>query len=131
MNDEAVEDPERAMKAYAHGRTLIEKGHLSEGISYLHESAAAFPHFKTYEVLGETLLKMGDTLDAILYLSAAAGIGNRPFRAKYLLAHGLLKWDPLAVDDARRLLEEAIALQPDYRAAKELLASLPSPPGES
>lgn len=80
------------------------------------------PHFKTSELLGECLLKAGKPLDAILYLAASAGLGNNNFRAEFLLAQAFL-----AVDgkyDAVSHLKKAIQMNPSYKSAKELFATL-------
>jgi tetratricopeptide (TPR) repeat protein len=57
--------------------------------------------------------------EAILYLAAAAALGNKQFRSRYLLAKALLAIDEEA--DAITKLKEAIEIQPTYKAAKELL----------
>jgi tetratricopeptide (TPR) repeat protein len=77
------------------------------------------PHFKTMELLGTCFQKLGQHHEALLYLAASAGLGNRQFRARYLLAEVLVSLGE--IDMAIDKLEEAIALKPDYRRARELL----------
>ena len=111
-----------AYQLYQEARQELDAGAGDSAIEKLRMSAKLAPHFKTYEVLGEFLLKRGELNEAILMLSAAAGLGNRQFRSRYLLA--------LALRDARRFvdaagkLREALAMHPSYRAARELLREI-------
>ena len=64
----------------------------------------------------------GPPVDAVLYLSAAAGLGNRQSRPRYLLAQVLVEMDDPVLAAAK--LREAVELQPAYDAAHALLATL-------
>ena len=59
---------------------------------------------------------------AILYLSAAAGLGNKQFRAYFLLANALLQIND--VRGARQKLEHALSINPNYREARERLSGI-------
>jgi tetratricopeptide (TPR) repeat protein len=77
------------------------------------------PHFKTLELLGTCCKKLGRLHQAVLYLAAAAGLGNRQFRARFLLAEVLVSLDD--IDGAVNKLEEAIELNPNFVRARDLL----------
>jgi hypothetical protein len=63
----------------------------------------------------------GELSKAVLYLSAVAGLGNSAFRAHHLLARALLKFGPTAEADAVRQLQRALRMNPNYKAARNLL----------
>lgn len=113
-----------AFELYNEGRELIERGQRVAGIDKLRQAALLAPHFKTYEILGEALLAEGQPQEACVYLAAAAGIGRRQFRSRYLLAQALLALGNDHALDAATHLTEALALNPTYRSAKELLDRL-------
>ena len=117
MNDSELGD--LATQSYAAGRAATQAGDFPAAIQHLRSSGSAAAHFKTYELLGECLLAVNRPNDAIEYLAAAAGLGNRQFRSRYLLAQALLLVGE--VDWATDKLTEALELQPTYRAARTLL----------
>jgi predicted Zn-dependent protease len=82
------------------------------------------PHFKTCEVLGELLLKAGQLQEATVFLAAAAGLGPRQSKPHFLLAKAILALDQSDVSGAREQLEEALRINPSYKAAHQLLADL-------
>lgn len=77
------------------------------------------PHFKTLELLGTCCHKLGRLPEAVLYLAAAAGLGNRQSRARFLLAEVLVSLGD--TDGAVNKLEEAIELNPSFARARDLL----------
>lgn len=97
----------------------MDRGDLTSAVEYFKRSLAFDPHFKTFELLGTALRDLQRPHEAVVYLAAAAGLGNRQFRARYLLAQVLVELG--AIDWAVVKLEEAIELNADYRAARELL----------
>jgi tetratricopeptide (TPR) repeat protein len=107
---------------YNEGRAAMEKGDLVSAVEMLKRSAELYPHFKTYESIGECLLKQDKVMEAVLYLSAAAGLGNKQFRSYFLLAKALVELGE--VDWARNKLEQALSLNSDYKAAKDLLSQI-------
>jgi tetratricopeptide (TPR) repeat protein len=109
---------------YVQGRAAMEKGDMVQAVELLKRSAELYPHFKTYESIGECLLAQDDFNEAVLYLSASSGLGSKPFRALYLLARALIgTGEP---DQARQKLLRALAINSDYRAARELLEQITS-----
>lgn len=103
---------------YTQAREAMDAGDLPRAIDRFQGSAMVHAHPKTYELLGECHLRQGDLPNAILYLSAASGLGNRQFRSRYLLAQALeARGEPLR---AVQKLDEALAAQPCYRSAREL-----------
>jgi len=104
---------------YQEGRNAMEKGDFATAAEMLKRSAETTPHFKTYECIGECLLEEGKFREAVFYLSAAAGLGNKSFRSYYFLAKALLELGNLEL--AKIKLNQALSIKPDYRSAKDLL----------
>lgn len=97
----------------------MDRGDFTTAVAYLQRALAQRPHYKTMELLGTALRELQRPEEALVYLAAAAGLGNRQFRARYLLAEVLASLG--LTEDAIVKLEEAIELNPNYRAARELL----------
>jgi len=113
---------DKALQLYDLARSHLHDGNFEDAIQCFLESAKCFPHFKTYELLGEQCLLRGDFSNAVLYLSAASGLGVRPFKAKYLLAKALVE-----IGDSRLAvshLREALSINPRYKAAEMLLKEI-------
>src|SRR5687768_10616017 len=119
MTDRSSGSRDEAFALYSAGRDALDVGDRASAIDRLRRSAVLAPHFKTFELLGQCLLEEGQPGDAIVYLAAAAGLGNRQFRSRYLLARALIATGDTghAIDKLR----EALELQPAFRAARELL----------
>lgn len=107
---------------YLQGQDLMEKGEFVKALESLKKSAELSPHFKTYEYIGTCLLELGDFCEAVMYLSASAGLGNKQSKAFYLLAKALIGLKKL--DWARDKLNEALSINPNYKAAKDLLSEI-------
>jgi tetratricopeptide (TPR) repeat protein len=103
-------------------REAFDRGEYAEALPLLRRSGELYPYFKAYELAGDCLTRLGDPATAVLYLAAAAGLGNRQSRARFLLARALLAMD--CHDKAILKLEEAVELNPDYKTARQLLAEL-------
>ena len=115
---------DESSKLYFEARTAIEANDLSLALEKLRSSAALLPHYKTYELLGECLLQRSEPVEAVLYLSAAAGLANKQTRCRYLLAQALVRLTPSREVDAIEKLQEALALNPQYKAARQLLEEI-------
>lgn len=115
-----------ASRLFQEARDALGRGQVDSAAAKLRESAERAPHFKTYELLGECLLTQGHLEEAALFLSAGAGLGNRQGRPRYLLARALLQLDEPVL--AAEKLREVIEMQPEYRAAHTLLATLSADP---
>lgn len=115
-------DHDNAYNLYYEGKSAMDAGDLHTAIEKFKQSVSLLPHFKTLELLGECLLRRNEFSEAILYLAAAAGLGQNEFRARFLLAKALLAVGEES--DAIVQLKEALALNPNYKSAKELLDSL-------
>jgi len=98
----------------------MESGDFKAAIEKLQESAESDPHFKTFESLGECYLELKNYSQAIVYLAASAGLGSKPFRAYFLLAKALLAFGDK--EKAVNKLKEALEINSNYKAAKNLLA---------
>ena len=109
---------------YDVGRQHMDHGHISEAIECFRRSGATDPHYKTFELLGECLLSESRPAEAILYLSAAAGLGSRSFRAYFLLAKALSQTEHK--DWAIAKLDQALQLNPEYAAARDFRNELAS-----
>ena len=113
---------ETASELYQSGRDAMDRGDFTTAVGHLQRALALLPHYKTMELLGTALREIQRPEEALVYLAAAAGLGNRQFRARYLLAEVLVGLG--LTEDAIVKLEEAIELKPDYRAARELLGRI-------
>lgn len=103
---------------YQKGRIAMDEGNHLNAIELLEESALLCPHFKTYECIGECYRLRNENGKAIIYFAAAAGLGPKQARPRYLLAESFT-----AVEDFVRALvevEHALHINPNYTRAKEL-----------
>ncbi len=101
----------------------MEQRDYGSAIVLLRCSNALSPHFKTLELLGECLLELGNAnVEAIVVLASAAGLGSRAFKSYFLLARAL---DVSGrTKEAIEKVELALALQPDFKTARELREEL-------
>lgn len=116
-----------ASDLYQRAREAMDRKELEEAIALFRCSAELCPHFKTLELLGECLLELRNTSESIIFLAAAAGLGNRAYRAFFLLARALSLHGEIS--SAIEKLDLAIELQPSFRAAIELRDELTKAPG--
>src|SRR5262245_42487639 len=115
-------DYEGSRRLYEEGRRAMESRDFRTAIEKFRRSVEVFPHFKTLELLGECLLLDDDLVQAITYLAAAAGLGKKQTRARFLLAKALLAvWEDR---DAIEKLKEALVIEPNYKSARDLLDSV-------
>jgi tetratricopeptide (TPR) repeat protein len=112
-------------EAYRNGRDKMDVGDYDTAIRFFEESIAAFPHFKTLELLGECKLKVGQPLDSIVPLAAAIGLGTNEFRAMYLLAKAFASLD--RKPDAMKFVDLALKTNPSFKAARKLRDSMEGP----
>lgn len=103
---------------YHRGREAMNAGELETAIRMFRSSMDASPHFKTAELLGECLLNTGRPLEAIVFLACAAGLGTKQSRSRFLLAQALEAVGDY--QDALIKLQEALAMNPRYKQAREL-----------
>lgn len=104
-----------ATQLYNHARALMDAGHIDEAIAAFLQSSTAFPHSKTYELIGECHTRLSRFIDAIPYLAAATTL-NRGVRAPSLLAEA---W--FALGRYHEAIEASdIALARDQRNRKAL-----------
>jgi len=78
-----------AGQCYDQARKLMEDGAFQQAADLFHKSAVEFPHFKTYELMGECYMRLKRFAEAIPLLAAAATL-NRGVRAPSLLAEAWL-----------------------------------------
>jgi tetratricopeptide (TPR) repeat protein len=107
---------------YQEGLELLAGGQMEAAIERLKASIRALPHFRTYETLGGALLGQGRADEAAHYLLHAVELGRRQARPRYLLARALAQLGDRWA--AMEHLVGALALQPDFSRAAELLAEL-------
>jgi tetratricopeptide (TPR) repeat protein len=115
---------EEATRLYQLGRDAFEQGRIAEAVDLFRASASLSPHFKTLELLGESLVRLDRTAEGAIYLAAAAGFAPKQARPRFLLAEVLVRRG--ATRDARAQLLEALRINPRYRSASELLNGLPA-----
>ena len=75
-------------------------------------------------MLGTALLEKGDVSGAVTRLAAAAGLGRRQSKPRFLLAQALLKLGVEYREDAARHLVDCLKMNPGYARAKMLLDSI-------
>ena len=122
MIDGETDAFERALRAYDEGRELARRGARDEAVECFRRSIAIHPHFKACELLGELLLEAGKGQEACVFLAASVALGTRNFRGLFLLARALIVIDEREMAISR--LRLALELQPTYKEAAALLASL-------
>jgi tetratricopeptide (TPR) repeat protein len=115
---------EKSQALYRDGEAALDQGDVENAIQLLKQSVRIAPHFRTLESLGLALMRKGDLPEAILYLSAAAGLGTRQSRPRLLLAEALLKASVEFKLDAAMQLAEALRLNSNYATARRLLDSI-------
>src|SRR4051812_6985675 len=101
-------------RLYQEGRTLLESGDTRDGIAKLEASVSLCPHFKTLEILGESLLTKGEAGQAAVYLAASALLGTNAAKSFYLLAKAFIDLNDFA--EARTHLLRALRINPNYAA---------------
>ena len=113
-----AEPMDQAKASYDQGRVALEGGNHEEAIRSLSESARLHPHFKTLELLGESLLAIGRTSESVVQFAAATTL-NRQGRAPSLLAKALLAMgDGVKAHEMARL---ALERAPGNKLAGEVL----------
>src|SRR5262245_14174379 len=99
------------LRLYRRGRELMDEKKPAEALAQFRESLSMAVHFKTLELAGECALNLGANRDAIVLLAAASALGNKAFRAKYLLAQAL--WNEEEREDAIAQLRLALVDKSD------------------
>ena len=129
MKIRSVINYEESSSLYENARAAMDDNRLWEAVELFEKSIGLYPHFKACELAGECCLRIGEPVKAVLYLSAAAGLGNNAFRARYLLAQALIALGDkeLAIEK----LQEALAMKEDYKRARDMLLSLTDDSDES
>ena len=107
---------------YEAGRREMAGGNYIKAIEHLRASVAHYPHFKSLELLGESMLELEDSAGAIVPLAAAACLGSREFRALYLLGKAFFKIGEYR--EALKHLDRALEMKADFRRARELRAEI-------
>lgn len=111
-----------SLREYQIGRQEMAAGNYDQAIEHFQISIKHYPHFKTLELLGESMLAIGDPLGSIVPLAAAVGLGTREFRALYLLSKALVQLGDHK--DAVRYLDRALEMAPDFKRALELRSQI-------
>jgi tetratricopeptide (TPR) repeat protein len=102
---------------YREGRQAMEAGALEDAIGLLRQSIVEWPHFKTLELLGECLLRLDQSREAIVPLAAATAL-NRQTHAPALLARAFLELGTYR--DAFDQAEEALRRDPANKEALKI-----------
>lgn len=107
---------------YQQGRRAMEADELDRAIEFFHGALKAGPHAKSFELLGECHLRLQQYADAARALQSAVELGDRPFRALFLLAQTRRAQGKR--QEAVEHLQTALRLKSDYKSARELLNTL-------
>src|SRR5262249_32911044 len=94
----------------------------SEGAELLRRAIDLDPMSINFELLGDCLLALGQTRDAVVFLAAGTGLGHNQFKTRVKLAKALHDLGEPFVHDALWQLEEALRINPGYKVARSLLA---------
>ncbi|MFN3168892.1 MAG: hypothetical protein ACE37H_17730 [Phycisphaeraceae bacterium] len=111
-------DHEAAYALFCDARDASESGELELAVSFLHLSLEKAIHFKTLELLGDTLIQQKKPKEAIIPLAASASLNRGP-RASYLLAQAFFELEQ--DQEALTAAEEALRRNPKYKMAAELI----------
>ncbi len=103
---------------FLEGRIAFELGHYELALSLFQQSLDYKTHFKTLEMLGDTLCHLGRHHEAIVPLTAATEL-NHGSRPHYLLAEAYFSLKDWA--NAKAAAEEALHRTPGYGRAKTIL----------
>jgi tetratricopeptide (TPR) repeat protein len=103
------------------GRRLMDANQLDRAITAFRQSAEMNPHYKTLQLLGDCLLRLGRAREAIIPLAAAVGL-NRQYTAPMLLAQAFVAIGDLS--KAEMAACKAVDIAPDNRKAKALLETI-------
>ena len=95
----------------------MDRGQLEEAVLVFEQSVAYSPHFKTLELLGECMARLGRHRESIVPLAAATTL-NKGSRAPSLLAEAFLLVGEL--DEADELASIALTRDPKNRKALEV-----------
>lgn len=118
---DSAEKAERAQEMYFLGSGLLDEGKFAESAAILQKSAVLSPHYKTFELLGESLLHLNRHTEAIPPLAAAILLHTQPRAAALLAAVFLALGDYI---QARNMAELAIERNPSYGWPQELLQQI-------
>lgn len=121
-----IDRKETARELYSLGRRAFDAGDLQSCVECMRASVVLEPHYKTMEILGESLLRLGQVSESVVWLAAAAGLSPKQVRSRLLLAAVFEACAETA--QARIQLEEALSVNPQFASARSMLARMP--PGE-
>jgi len=116
----SINEIEASRELYDRARSLVEGNKLEEAVMVFEESSKLYPHFKTLELWGETLIRLNRVKEAVMPLAASVTL-NRQSRAASLLAEAFLKLGEL--DKANEIAEIALARDPSNKKARQVLES--------
>lgn len=112
---------DEVFRLYEDARAAMGQGDLEGAVRGFRDSAEAWPHFKTLELLGECLMKLNRLREAIVPLAAATTL-NQGVRAPALLAEAFLHLGELS--DAKAAAQLALSRAPNNRMALQVLAAI-------
>jgi tetratricopeptide (TPR) repeat protein len=110
-----MHDSDRALELYDRARHLEELGDMEAALPLFQASATLAPHFKTFELAGNCLREMERSGEAVVYLAAAATLGPKQCRCRFLLARALSSLG--RVEQANAFLDECLEVNPGNRVA--------------
>src|SRR5262245_8322102 len=109
------------LEHYDKGRAAMDAGDFHQAIACFQQSAQIDPHFKTYELLGECLIKIDLPQQAIAPLQSAAAM-NTSVRAVSLLSEAFFMLGKLS--EAEQVANEALRRDTNNRKAREIIEKI-------
>ena len=106
---------------YKAAKVEMEAGHYDEAIELFRQSVAVEPHFKAFELMGECMVKLGRSAEAVGPMAAAVAL-NDGVRAASLLADIFM--DMGKTLEAKRMAEMALQRDPSNRTARRIQSEL-------
>lgn len=117
-----MDNYETSRLQYIEAKIAYEEKRYEDAILHLRQSASLHAHFKTYELMGQSLVEMGDCNNAQEALENAFQLNPRSNKTALLLAQCLIKSGD--AERAKKILIDTLDRDSSYSPASSLLSKL-------
>lgn len=107
---------------YIEAKIAYEEKRYEDAVLLLRQSASLHAHFKTYELIGQSLIEMNDYKNAQEALENAYQLNSRSNKTAVLLAQCLIKSGD--AERAKKILNDTLDRNSSYSPASSLLSKL-------